>query len=79
MVPSEAQSPNESCAEKDRLQRSYSFAIADMCRAVQVLDRYKRTMDRLEYERLCTFAEEMLRLSERARRCLEQHKAKHDC
>ena len=54
--PAQSQSPNESRTEKERLQRAYFFAIADLNRAVQVLDRYTGVMDRGEYNRLKKFA-----------------------
>ena len=79
LVPTASRSPNESCAQKARLQRACSFAIADLNRAVQVLDHYVGRMQREEYERLRTFANRTRLKSEWTRRDLERHMAEHGC
>jgi len=79
MAPTEAHDPNESCGEKDRIERAYRIATADCGRAVQVLQRYAGSMLLEEYQRLRKFSEEARLRCEQARLELERHCAEHGC
>ena len=77
LAPADSPLSAHSCPEKDRLQYEYKCAMADVNRAVQVLDRFR--MDAAESERLWQFSVEARARSEQVRLELERHIAVHGC
>ena len=69
----------QTCEEKDRLSRAYSFAASDYFRAVSLLSKRTGVMRRQDYEEIRQYAEKMRTLVEQARIALERHIAEHGC